>query len=335
MRLLTLALASVCLALASALPGCGNNDSTTPTPNAGGTAGGTPSSIKLAVIPKGTQHVFWKSVESGARQAAKELNVEMEWKGPIQENDRAGQIQVLQQFLTKRPSGIVLAPLDHAALVDPVKAATEAGIPVVIIDSALDGEPGKDYAAFVATNNKQGGIMAGEALAKELGNKGKVVLLRYLEGSASTTDREEGFLEVMKKYNIQVLVSNRFGGPGASEAQATSLQLMNQIKEADGIFASNEPTTLGMLQALRQNDLAGKKKFVGFDASDELVDALRKGELQALVAQNPVKMGYEGVKAVVAKIKGETVQPIVDSGAALITKENVDTDEIQKLLGKK
>lgn len=177
--------------------------------------------------------------------------------------------------------------------------------------------------------------MAGEALAKELGNKGKVVLLRYLEGSASTTDREEGFLEVMKKYNIEVLVSNRYGGPGASEAQTTSLQIMNQIKEADGLFASNEPTTLGMLQALRQNELAGKKKFVGFDASDELIDGLKKGEIQALVAQNPVKMGYEGVKAVVAKIKGETVQLVVDSGAALITKENVDSDEIQKLLGKK
>lgn len=331
MRIFTLALAALSFSFAAALPGCGNNESTT-TPTSG-----TPSSgaIRLAVIPKGTQHVFWKSVEAGARQAAKELNVEMEWKGPILENDRAGQIQVFQQFLTKRPSGIVLAPLDHAALVDSVKSATEAGIPVVIIDSALDGTPGKEYAAFVATNNKQGGIMAGEALAKELGNKGKVVLLRYLEGSASTTDREEGFLEVMKKYNIQVLISNRYGGPGASEAQTTSLQIMNQIKEADGIFASNEPTTLGMLQALRQNELAGKKKFVGFDASDELVDGLRKGELQALVAQNPVKMGYEGVKAVVAKIKGETVQPLIDSGAALITKENVDSDDIQKLLGKK
>lgn len=323
MNVLKLSLAALSLALAVGLSACGG--------------GGTPTTNKLhiAVIPKGTEHVFWKSVEAGARKAAADLDVEMEWKGPIQENDRASQIQIVNQFLTKHPSGIVLAPLDHAALVDSVKAANDAKIPVVIIDSALDGTAGKDFVSFVATDNKQGGVMAGEALAKELGNKGKVVLLRYLTGSASTTEREEGFLEVMKKYNIQVLVDNRFGGPGASEAQTTSLQIMNQIKDADGIFCSNEPTTLGMLQALRQNELAGKKKFVGFDASDELVDGLRKGEIQALVAQNPVKMGYEGVKAVVAQIRGEKVEPRVDSGAALITKTNVDTDEIQKLLGKK
>jgi ribose transport system substrate-binding protein len=327
MNFLKLACAAVSLALALGLTACGDSGAATKP--------GGEKSIKLAVIPKGTEHVFWKSVEAGARKAAADLNVDMEWKGPIQENDRASQIQIVQQFITKHPSGIVLAPLDHQALVDSVKAANDARIPVVIIDSALDGTPGKDFVSFVATDNKQGGVMAGEALAKELGNKGKVVLLRYLEGSASTTEREEGFLSVMKKYNLQVLVDNRFGGPGASEAQTTSLQIMNQIKDADGIFCSNEPTTLGMLQALRQNELAGKKKFVGFDASDELVDGLRKGEIQALVAQNPVRMGYEGVKAVVAQIRGEKVEPRVDSGAALITKANVDSDEIQKLLGKK
>jgi ribose transport system substrate-binding protein len=303
----------------------GNNDNNT---------NSNPAVIHIAVIPKGTEHVFWKSVETGARKAADELHVEMEWKGPVQENDRASQIQIMQQFITKKPSGIVLAPLDRDALVDPVRDAMNAHIPVVIMDSALTGAAGKDFISFVATDNKQGGIMAGEELAKELGDKGKVVLLRYLEGSASTTDREEGFLEVMKKYGIEVLVSNRYGGPGASEAQTTSLEIINQIKEADGIFASNEPTTLGMLQALRQNELAGKKKFVGFDASDELIDALKKGEINALVAQNPVKMGYEAVTNLVKSIKGETVPERVDSGAALVTADNLDTPDIKSLLGK-
>ncbi|HVT80190.1 MAG TPA: substrate-binding domain-containing protein [Phycisphaerae bacterium] len=330
MNILKLAMAAVAMAVAVGVAGCGG-DSANPTTQGGGGSGKT---IKLAVIPKGTQHVFWKSVEAGARSAAKDLNVEMEWKGPILENDRASQIQIVSQFINKHPDGIVLAPLDYEALVDPVHDATAAKIPVVIIDSALKGEPGKDFVSFVATNNKQGGVMAGEQLAKVLNNKGKVILLRYLEGSASTTDREQGFLDTMKKYNMEVLVSNIYGGPGASEAQTKSLQMINQIKQADGIFASNEPTTLGMLQALRQNELAGKKKFVGFDASDELVDALKKGEIDALVAQNPVKMGYEGVKAVVRQIRGEKVEPVIDSGAALITKENVDSAEVKTLLGK-
>jgi ribose transport system substrate-binding protein len=154
-----------------------------------------------------------------------------------------------------------------------------------------------------------------------------------MEGSASTTEREAGFLEVIKKNpEIQMLVENRFGGATASEAQTTALNIIDQIREADGIFCSNESLTFGMLLALRQNNLVGKAKFVGFDASAPLVEALKKGEIQALVAQNPTKMGYEAVKTMVAALHGEKVPQNLDSGVALITPENVDTPEIQALL---
>ena len=291
---------------------------------------------KIAVIPKGTTHSFWKSVEAGARLAGTELGVEILWKGPLKEDDRAQQIGVVQQFVSSGVSAIVLAPLDDIALRTPVKSAAEHNIPVVIFDSALKGEAGKDFISFVATNNHRGGELGGEELARILGGKGKVVLLRYAEGSASTLEREAGFLAVMKKYpGITMIVENRYAGATVSTAQDASMNLIDKVREADGIFCSNEPTTLGMLQALRQNELSGKKKFVGFDASDELVAGLRKGEIQDLVAQNPVKMGYEGVKAAILKIRGEKVEARIDSGAALVTKENVDSDEIQKLLGKK
>ncbi len=287
----------------------------------------------IAVIPKGTTHAFWKSVEAGARKAGKELGVNILWKGPLKESDRAQQIAIVEQFVSEGVDGIVLAPLDDTALRRPVQAAAAKNIPVVIIDSPLQGEAGKDFVSYVGTNNRLGGKLGGEQLVKLLGGKGKVVLLRYQEGSASTAEREEGFLEVIKANpDIQLLVENRYGGATASEAQSTALNIIDQIREADGIFCSNESLTFGMLLALRQNNLVGKAKFVGFDTSEPLIEALKKGEINALVAQNPVKMGYEGVKAVVAKMNGQEVPATVDSGAALITPENIGSPEVEELL---
>jgi ribose transport system substrate-binding protein len=288
---------------------------------------------KIAVIPKGTTHIFWKSVEAGARQAGAELGVDILWKGALKESDRAQQIAIVEQFISDGVKGIVLAPLDDTALRRPVEAANSKGIPVVIIDSALKGEAGKDFVSYVGTNNRLGGKMAGEEMVKLLGGKGKVLLLRYQEGSASTIQREEGFLEEMKKNpEIHMLAENRYGGATASEAQTTATNMIDLVREADGIFCSNESLTFGMLLALRQNNLIGKAKFVGFDASAPLVEALQKGEIQALVAQNPTKMGYEAVKTLVAHLHGEKVPPSVDSGAALITPENIGTPEIQEML---
>ncbi len=292
-----------------------------------------PGAPSIAVIPKGTTHVFWKSIEAGARQAGQELGVNILWKGPLKESDRAQQIAIVEQFASEGVSGIVLAPLDAAALLRPVQSAVARGIPVLIIDSGLNGTVGRDFISYVGTNNKLGGQLGGEELVRLLGGKGKVVLLRYQEGSASTMEREAGFLEVIKKHpDIHLLVENRYGGATQSEAQTTALNILDQLREADGIFCSNESLTVGMLVALRQNNLVGNAKFVGFDSSGPLIEALKKGELQALVAQNPRKMGYEAVKTMVAKLRGGTVPEVVDSGVQVITPENVDTPEIQALL---
>ncbi len=290
----------------------------------------------IAVIPMGSTHAFWRSIESGARQAAADLNVEVAWKGPMIESDRAQQIQIVEQFVSEGVSGIVLSPLDHAALRRPVLGAVQKNIPVVIFNSALDGEAGTDFVSFVATNNRESGQIGGRELARLLGGKGGVVLLRCLEGSAGSTEREEGFLDAMREFpDIHVLSDNRYGGASVGEAQTTALNMLDTLRQADGIFCPNESTTFGMLLALRQNNLAGKVKFVGFDTSDPLIEAMRKGEIQALVAQNPRKMGYEGVRIMVEHLRGEKVPLAVDTGVALITPENLDAPEVQQLLGTK
>jgi len=290
--------------------------------------------MKIAVIPKGTTHIFWKSVEAGAKQAGKELGVEIIWKGPLKENDRAQQIAIVEQFVTEGVSGIVLAPLDNTALQRPVASAMEKKIPVVIFDSGLKGEAGKDYVSFVATDNKKGGNLGGEHLAKLLAGNGNVVLLRYQVGSASTMEREEGFLDAMHKVKgLQVTVNNRYAGATVGEAKTASMNIVDKLKEANGIFCPNESSTFGMLLALRQMNLAGKVRFVGFDTSPPLIEALQSGEVDALVAQDPTLMGYQGVKTLVAKLQGKEVPKTIDTGVRLITRENLNTPEIKKLLG--
>jgi ribose transport system substrate-binding protein len=291
------------------------------------------SQLTIAVIPKGTTHAYWKAVENGSAHAGADMGVSIIYKGPMLEDDRAGQITLVQQFISDNVSGIVLAPLDDVALLPAVQAATAKKIPVVIIDSALKGDAGKDYVCYVGTDNTAAGKIGGTELARLLGGKGKYVLLRYSVGSASTIQREEGFLQAMKENpGMTPLVTDRYAGATVDQAQTASLNMLAQIKQADGIFCPNESTTVGMLNVLEQNNLTGKVHFVGFDTTPELVDDLRKGELDALVSQNPTKMGYQGVKACVDYINGKPQDPVQDSGVKLITRDNLDTPEVQKLL---
>jgi ribose transport system substrate-binding protein len=303
------------------------------TPPAAGAGAGTPQ-ITIAVIPKGTTHMYWKSVEAGARQAEKDLGINIIYKGSMQEDDRAGQIGVVEEFVSDNVSGIVLAPVDNVALVPAVQAAMQKKIPVIIIDSSVNGDAGKDFVCYVGTNNRLAGKMAGEELARLLGGKGKYLLLRYAEGSASTTDREQGFMDAMAENPGMKPVMENFlyAGTSVSEAQKTAMNLLDDIRNADGIFCPNESTTVGMLNVLEQNHLAGKIHFVGFDATPTLVNGIKTGEIDALVSQNPTKMGYQGVKACVDYIKGISQQPIQDSGVQLITPDNLNTPDVQKLL---
>ena len=288
---------------------------------------------RIAVVPKGTTHVFWKSVEAGARAAAADLDVEIVWKGPLKENDRGQQIAIVEQFVTEGVSAIVLAPLDAVALRRPVAMATQRKIPVVIFDSALQGEPGKDFVSLVATDNRRGGELGGEKLGDLLGGTGKVVLLRYQVGSASTDDREAGFAAaIAARPALELISDNRYSGATAGEAKTAALNMLDTLKRADGIFCPNESSTFGMLLALRQHNLAGAKKFVGFDTSPALIEALRKGEIDALVAQDPRTMGRRAVTAAADRLQGRPVEPVIDTGAAVVTRDNVDSPEIQQIL---
>ncbi len=290
--------------------------------------------LRIAVIPKGTTHEFWKSVHYGAEKAAKELgDVEILWKGPLEENDGPGQIQVMRDFITKQVDGICLAPLDTSMLVSLVEESVEENIPVVIYDSGLADE--SKIVSYVATDNYHGGQIAARRLVEAMGGQGDVILLRYNEGSESTEQREEGFLDTLKKEfpEVNILSDNQYAGTTPKSSQEKAMQILGQYKDqADGIFAVCEPNAAGVLLALQELELTGKVKFVAFDPNADLVNGLEANKVQGIVLQDPVKMGYEAVMAMHKKLKGEKVEKRIITGEHVATPENRQTEEMPRLL---
>ena len=304
---------------------------------AGCSRSGSDKELAIAVIPKGTTHEFWKSIHAGAIQAARELTtqgtpVRIVWKGPFREDDREQQVQVVEGFLSQGIRGIVLAPLDNRALVRPVEEAQRAGVSTVIIDSGLESDV---PISFVATDNRKGGRLAADRLGEVLGGKGKVLLLRYAEGSASTTERELGFLEELhSRYpGVELVSTDQYAGPTRETAKRASENLLNRYGGVlQGIFTPNESSTIGMLLALQDIGKAGKVRFVGFDASTILIDAVRNRQLDGVVVQNPMRMGYLGVTAMVDHLRGKPVERRIDTGVMLVTPANLDSASTQALI---
>jgi ribose transport system substrate-binding protein len=292
-------------------------------------AGAKPKTF--AVIPKGTTHEYWKSVHAGAAKAARELGVEIVWKGPVREDDRDEQIKVVETFLARGVDGIVLAPLDDRALTPVLKDAAARNVPVLIIDSAVQWD---GYVSYVATDNAKAGGLAASRLGALLGGKGDVLVMRYQTGSASTTERETGFLSTLQREfpAIKVVSSNQYGGATTESAFAAGENLLSTHKEVQGIFCPNESTTFGMLRALGAAGRAGKVRFFGFDASPKLVEALQQGEIDGLVVQNPLRMGETAVHSLVQHAAKKRVEKRVDTGAVLVTRDNMNEPAVKALL---
>ncbi len=320
-----------------ALPGCDKTDSAaTDRGSVATTQSASPGApLKIAVVPKSVMREFWKAVHAGAARAEAELEgVQIIWKGPLNENDRAHQINVVEDFINAGVSGVVLAPLDRTALAGIVGEARKAQIPTVIIDSDLDGQPGTDFVSFVATDNAAGGAKAARHLGRLIGGKGNVLLMRHVQGSASTHAREEGFLATLAKEfpDVRVVSSDQYAGATQEAAIAKAESLLSRFPDLDGIFCPNDTSAFGMLRALQQASRAGKVKFVGFDAIPQFIDAMKKGEMHGFVVQDPFNMGYQSVKAIVSHLRGQKVPDRIDTGSEVVTPENLDDPRIRELL---
>jgi len=286
--------------------------------------------IRIAVVPKATTHIFWESVRMGAEEAAKERAVKMVWTGPERESDREKQIQIIEDFIIGKVSGIVLAPNDSKALVPIVEQVALVGIPCAIIDSAVETDK---YVCFAATDNYAGGVIAAHRMGEILNGQGRVIVIKYLPGSASTTKRENGFIDTIKKEFPDIeLVEAKYGMDTVETALQATEDLLTKYSDLDGLFACNASTAVGALQALASQGRLVEIKMIGFDAEKALIGALEAGRIDSLVVQNPFKMGYEGVKAVVDALEGREVPKRIDTGVKLVTEENLNNPDIKELL---
>jgi len=328
------------IGLCLAAVGCSGNPAAPPSqggagagPGAAG-AGGRGKTLRIAVIPKGTIHDFWKSVHAGALDAAQETpGVQVIWNGPDNEKDKEQQIKIVDTFVNDKVDGICIAPIDRDALIEPIRRAKEAGIPVVVFDSGLSDT--SHIVSYVATDNYQGGVIAARHLAELMGGEGGVVLLRYLEGSESTEQREQGFLETLSKevHKVEILSENQHVNSDAAEALQKGTSILQDLgPRVKGVFTVCEPNNKGMLQALEDLQMAGKVQFVAFDSDPLMVRGLSEDKVHGVVLQNPVKMGYLAVRTIADHIAGKPVEKRVSTGEELATKKNMQTPQMEALL---
>ncbi|MEW5978351.1 MAG: substrate-binding domain-containing protein [Acidobacteriota bacterium] len=284
----------------------------------------------IAVIPKGQAHIFWQTVHAGARAAGQKYGVEILWNGPATEIDISRQINVAEDFINRRVDGIVIAPCDEKALVPVIESASRRGIPVTVFDSGVQSEA---YVSFVATDNYQGGVLAARRMAEILNGKGNVAIIGVVPGSASTTQRENGFKDtISKEYPDVKIVAFQYGMSDRAKSLAVTEDILTANPNLHGIFGPNESSVIGAAQAVKLRGLAGKVRIVGFDSSPSLISDLQEGVIDSLVVQNPFAMGFEGVKTLCDKMAGSTPPRRIDTGVTLVRPDTLSNPEIQELI---
>lgn len=288
-----------------------------------------PSRPVVGVVPKGANHIFWRTVYAGAVKAGREYGFDIEWNAPALEIHASRQIEIVDSMVNRRLAGVVMAPIDRQALVGVVERAAKAGVPVSIFDSAIDTDKKISY---VATDNVEGGRKAARRLGEVLGGKGKVAIIGFMPGSAATMEREQGFQdEIREKFPKIKIVALQFGMADRAKAMAITENVLAAHSDLAGLFADNESSSSGAVRALKSRS-AKQVKLVAFDASEQLVNDLRDGWIDALVVQDPFRMGYEATKAVGIVLHGGKPSAVIDSGSRLILREQLDEAAVKEFL---
>lgn len=288
--------------------------------------------LNIVFIPKARDQDFWTFMRQGVELALRETgNVQLVWRGPAHNDDIDSQIQILAMYTKPGVDAIIIVPTDRQRLVEPVRKAAALGIKIIVVDSALAGN---GYVNFISTDNYAAGRLAAERMAGLLPEPATVAVLRTIAGSASTDERANGFIDYVKKFAPQLtIVADEYGGGTRGKSYRKALDMLEKLPHVDGVFAVNESSSDGMLRALRQTGLAGKKKFVGFDTTDFLLDGLNKQEIQTLIIQNPRQMGYLGMKAAIAAARGAPVkEPAIFTQAVAVALDNLHKPDIRSLL---
>ena len=285
---------------------------------------------RIGVVPKATGLIFWQSVHAGTIAGGLDADVEVVWQGPATETEFARQITIVDSMINSRVDGIVVAPTDATALISVVERAQAAGIPVVIFDSGINTD---NYVSFVATDNYQGGVLGARQMAELLDGSGQVALVRMVPGSHSTNSRENGFKDTLAKEfpGIEV-VAEDYCMADHAKALEIAENFLTAHPDLDGIFGSTEPATVGPARAIRGRNLSGRVRLVGFDYGDTIERDLEDGVVDAVVVQDPFRIGYIAVQTVVSRLNGNTPPKRIDTPIRVISAADLADPEVDAFL---
>jgi ribose transport system substrate-binding protein len=321
------------IVLALFVAACGQGSSSTGSgSSSGGSSSSNSSALKIVVIPKTIGNNYWDTVQAGAQCAAsKQTNVKIVWDGTTTETDVTGQITMLQNYITQKPSGIIYAATDAKALGNISNQATQQSIPVENIDSGTTPQP-SDVPLF-ATDNTASAAKAADLLGAALGGKGKIAIIEFVKGSATNDQRVNGFkTELAAKYpNVQI-VADQQSNSDFNQALSVTQDILGKYPNLNGIFGANDQSATGAAQAVGAAGLKGKVKIVGWDASPTEIKDLQDGTISDLVLQNPFKMGFDSVKALVNQLRNNVKATNEDTGVTFVSQANLSDPKIKAAL---
>ncbi|WP_413988255.1 ABC transporter substrate-binding protein [Labrys okinawensis] len=292
----------------------------------------------IALIPGLTTDAFYITMRKGAEAAAKAVGAELVFQGAPDFNP-VTQTPVLDAVIARKPDAILIAPTDKVQLVQPLKKAVDAGIPVITVDTFIGtgqyqtGSGDADFPlSYVASDNLLGGRMAADALAKAIGGKGKVYVSNVKPGVSTTDQREEGFKEEMKKYPDITVLETQFNDDDANKAASQFQSVYARNSDLAGVFGANLFSALGAANGVQQAGQSGKIRVAAFDAPTSIVDNIKSGLVDIAIAQHPAEIGYFGVMAAYAHLTGQSIPTSIGTGFTEMDKSNVDQPEVARFI---
>ncbi len=285
--------------------------------------------LEVAVIAKKNTGDYWARIKKGAFEAGEEMDIKVTYDSPENESEIQQQVELFSDIAEKGVDAIVLAPSDTDALNEVIKEADSNGIPVITIDSDVSGTERK---SCISTMNKSGGAIAGRAAKSLVGEQGQVAIISNVTTAQNTIERIEGFKEAVANSGLEIVGDIQYCEGDREKAKAQALDFIANYPDLSLIYGVNESSTLGICDAVSEKGLSGKIKVVGFDCSPTLAEFMRNGTASATVVQNPYNMGYLGVRYAKKLVEGEKIAPVLDTGATLVTPENIDEENIQLLI---
>ncbi|WP_348648147.1 ABC transporter substrate-binding protein [Rhizobium sp. BK609] len=303
-----------------------------------GTTQAADKKFTIALIPGLTTDAFYITMRKGAEAAAKAVGATLVFQGGPDFNP-VTQVPVLDAVIAKKPDAILIAPTDKDQLIQPLKKANDAGIPIITVDTFIGtgvyqtGKGDADFPlAYIASDNLLGGAIAARALAKAVGEKGKVYVSNVKPGISTTDQREQGFKEEMKKYPNITVLETQYNDDDANKAASQLQAVFARNSDLDGVFGANLFSALGAANGVQQAGQTGKIRVVAFDAPTSIVDNINSGLVDLAIAQHPAEIGYFGVMAAYAHLTGNSIPTAIGTGFTVIDKSNVTDKNVAKFI---